>query len=138
MGFTRFLKKAFIPGYDQIDTMKKIAKHGVVDGVKEKFREDYLEDMPITSHIYKEGKYDGKKEGYVEASDKYKDKFSKQTEKFLEQSQVFASQKEEYDKLLNDYEIYICELERKSDLSQQEKECLNKLVMMERKLVKLK
>lgn len=67
MSFGRFIKKAVIPGYNVYDTVNKIGKHGLIDGVKEKVSEDFL-DIPGINQVYNAGKYQGKKEGYAEAS----------------------------------------------------------------------
>ncbi|HAT4244898.1 TPA: hypothetical protein I9059_000025 [Clostridium perfringens] len=64
MGFKRFLKKSLIPGYELKSIVENVVTFGVVDGLKEEFKETYLEDMPGISHVYNAGKYDGKKEGY--------------------------------------------------------------------------
>ncbi|MGC7873327.1 hypothetical protein ACPUYX_17610 [Desulfosporosinus sp. SYSU MS00001] len=136
MGFKRFLIKTLIPGYNYVDTAKKIYKHGLVDGVKEKIREDFLEDTPGISHAYNAGKYEGKKEGYVEASFQYEDKLLRQAEEFLKQTKDFESQKVEYEKLIDDYEEYIEAMSTREDLSSKENEYLQKIIVMEKSLKK--
>ena len=61
MGFKRFLKKRLIPGYELKSIVENVVTFGVVDGLKEEFKETYLEDMPGISHVYNAGKHDGKK-----------------------------------------------------------------------------
>lgn len=134
MGFKRFLKKALIPGYYEFDIIQKVRENGVLDGIKEKMKEDYLEDTPVVSHIYNAGKYEGKKEGYAKASYVYEEKLLKQAEEFLNQKNEFANQKQEYEKLINEYERYIEEMSAKDSLSYEEKEYLNKIMIIERKL----
>lgn len=136
MGFTRFLKKALIPGYNTFDMIQKVAENGVVDGIKEKIKEDYLEDMPVTSHIYNSGKYEGKKEGYVQASYEYEKKLLKQAEEFLNQQNDFNKQRDGYEQLINDYELYIEEMSAKESLTSEEEIYLNKIMIMVRKLIK--
>ncbi len=71
MGLKRMLWRSTGIGRT-IDTIKNIADEGsLIEGVKRTVKEDYCEDNPITSTIYKSGKYDGRKEGYAEASDEY-------------------------------------------------------------------
>lgn len=116
MGISRFLKKAFIPGYNLLNTVEKIADYGVVDGLKEKFKEDWLEDNPITGTLYQAGKNEGHKEGYIEASNEYEAKLLKQANYFLSQKKVYQSEKENFNKLLDEYECYIEELEERVKL----------------------
>jgi hypothetical protein len=137
MGFKRFLMKSLIPGYTQFDMIRKIAENGVVDGIKEELKESYLEDMPIISHIYNAGKYEGKKEGYAQASFEYEKKLLEQGEEFLKQKRSFENQKAEYEELINTYEKYIDEMIQKDNLSAQEKDYLSQIMVMERKLKKL-
>lgn len=142
MGYKRFLKKALIPGYSHVNTFKKMKEHGVVDGMKKTIKEDYGEDMPITSNIYNsiknEGKYEGKKEGYVKASNEYETKLLKQAEEFLKQKKAYESEKKEREQLINDYEKYIDEMSARDNLSPEENEYFNNILIMERKLKKSK
>lgn len=92
----------------------------------------------LTERDFNEGKYIGKKEGYVEASNEYEKKLLKQANEFLKQKEIATTQKVKYDKLLDEYEKYIDELESKVNLSEKEKEYLNQLLLTERKLRKLK
>lgn len=138
MGFKRFLKKSLIPGYRLKGIVENVATFGVVDGLKEEFKETYLEDMPGVSHIYNAGKYEGKKEGYIQASNEYEKKLLKQGEEFLKQTKIFESDKVRYEKLIDDYERYIDEMMQKNNMSNQEKDYMNQIMVMERKLKKLK
>jgi len=128
------LKKALIPGYGYVNVIKKISENGLVDGVKEIIREDILEDTPGISHVYNVGKHEGKMEGYVEASHEYEGKLLKQAEVFLKQTNDFESEKQEYEQLINDYEKYIDEMSSRANLSSEENEYLQKMMIMERKL----
>jgi len=60
----------------------------------------------------------------------------KQAEEFLKQTKVFESDKVRYEKLINDYERYIEEMMQKSNMSNQEKDYMNQIMIMERKLKK--
>ena len=134
MGFKRFLKKSFIPGYRLKNVVENVVTFGVVDGLKEEFKETYLEDMPGTSHIYNAGKYEGKKEGYVKASNEYENKFIKQANEFLNQTKDITNQRDEYEQLLDDYGKYIDEMMQKDNLSEKEKDNMNQMMITERKL----
>ncbi|MFE9080920.1 hypothetical protein [Bacillus mobilis] len=85
MGFKRFMKKNLIPFYNTRDMIDKVQTYGFVDGIKEKMREDFLEDTPISSHIYNAGKHEGKKDGYKKASIEYEKKLLAQANAFLNQ-----------------------------------------------------
>lgn len=77
-----------------------------------------------------EGKLEGMKAGYTEASGEYEQKLRKQAEAFLNQTKDFEKEKKEYDKLIDDYEAYIRELEQKgvnTNLIEEEKEVYGKL-----------
>ena len=72
MGLGRFIKHVLVPGSYSIDLVKNIVDEGsVVEGYKKSIKQEFTEDNPLTASIYKHGKYDGKKEGYAEASDEY-------------------------------------------------------------------
>ncbi|WP_058953074.1 hypothetical protein [Clostridium tyrobutyricum] len=138
MGFERFLKKILIPEYNAIDMAQKIVENGVVDGIKEKIKEDLLEDTPVISHIYNVGKYDGKKDGYAQASHEYEKKLLKQADEFLKQANVFKSDKVRYEKLIDDYERYIDKMMQKGNMSNEEKDYMNQIMVMERRLKKIR
>ncbi len=138
MGFKRFLKKSLIPGYELKSIVENVVTFGVVDGLKEEFKETYLEDMPGISHVYNAGKYDGKKEGYEKASNEYEKKLIKQANEFLKQEKVFEIDRARYEQLIDDYEIYIEEMMKKSNMSNEEKDYMNQIMVIERKLKQLK
>lgn len=135
MSFSRFLKMALIPGYNLFDITKKILERGFTGGIKEKLQEE-MEDIPVISHVYNAGKYQGKKDGYNEASHVYEDKLLKQAEVFLAQTKDFESQKQDFEQLIDDYEKYIDEMSARDDLSVVENEYLHRIMLMERKLKK--
>ena len=138
MGFKRFLKKSLIPGYELKSIVENVVTFGVVDGLKEEFKETYLEDMPGISHVYNAGKHDGKKEGYEKASNEYEKKLIKQADEFLKQEKVFEIDRARYEQLIDDYEIYIEEMMKKSNMSNEEKDYMNQIMVIERKLKLLK
>ena len=89
MGLGRFLWRATGIGH-RIDTVKNIVKEGsIVKGVKKTIKEDFCEDNPVTAHIYNVGKFDGKKDGYVQASKEYEAKLLEQADLFLKQIKDF-------------------------------------------------
>lgn len=59
------------------------------------------------------GRFDGMKDGYAEASGEYERKLRKQAEEFISQKKDVERERDEYEKLINDYETYIAELEEK-------------------------
>ncbi|MGV1065398.1 hypothetical protein [Clostridium perfringens] len=138
MGFKRFLKKSLIPGYELKSIVENVVTFGVVDGLKEEFKETYLEDMPGISHVYNAGKYDGKKEGYEKASNEYEKKLIKQADEFLKQEKVFEIDRARYEQLIDEYEIYIDNMMNKSNMSNEEKDYMNQIMVIERKLKQLK
>ncbi|WP_270816313.1 hypothetical protein [Hungatella effluvii] len=137
MGVGRWIWRSSTLGRT-IDTVKNIIDEGsVVDGIKRTAREDYTEDNPLTSAIYKDGKYDGKIEGYVAASDEYEEKLLKQADEFLKQKTVFEYERDNYEKLLDEYEQEIERLSSKCSRSEAENLLLQQLLLKERKLKKM-
>ncbi|MCC3865651.1 hypothetical protein K0040_15415 [Terrisporobacter petrolearius] len=92
----------------------------------------------FTQHAFNQGKHVGKKEGYQQASYEYEKKLLKQAEEFLKQTKIFESDKARYDKLIDDYERYIDEMMKKISMSNEEKDYMNQIMIMEKKLKKLK
>ncbi|WP_407311736.1 hypothetical protein [Desulfosporosinus sp. SB140] len=122
-----------------IDTIKNITDEGsIVDGIKRTTKEDWCEDNPITSKVYQAGRYDGKVEGYEEASDKYESKLLKQADEFLIQKQIFESERGAYEELLDEYDAEIDALNVKLDKSEADKEYLHQLLLREREFRKLR
>ena len=137
MGLGRMLWRGTKVGRT-VDTVRNIIDEGsVVDGVKRTFKEDFCEDNPLTSWIYSEGKYEGKKEGYVEASSVYKTKLLKQADKFLAQTKIFEKEREKYEELLDEYEKEIELLMTKENKSESEAKYLQELLLKERELKKI-
>ena len=137
MGIGRFLWRATGIGHN-IDTAKNIVKErSLIKGVKKTIKEDFCEDNPVTSHIYNAGKFDGKKDGYQQASEEYEAKLLKQADLFLEQIKDFKKEKEAYDELLKEYEAAILELEEKANRTEQENQILQELILKERQLKNL-
>jgi len=121
-----------------IDTVENIKGEGsIVDGIKLTIKEDFCEDNPITSIIYKSGKSDGKEEGYIEASDEYKDKLLKQADEFLKQTKIYERERDMYEQLLDEYETEISKLSEKNNRTEIENQYLQLLLMKERKLRKM-
>ena len=92
-----------------IDTVKNIVDEGSISGgVKRMIKEDLTEDNPLGKMIYDSGRYDGKKEGYEEASAEYEHKLIEQADLFLKQTRVFEEERDEYEKgeYLTSVEIY--------------------------------
>ena len=109
----------------------------LVEGVKRTVKEDCCEDNPITSVIYKSGKYEGKIEGYEEAPDEYEKKLLNQADEFLKKSHIFEGEKNADEQLLDEYEKKICELSEKINRTEVENKYLQQLLLRERKLRKI-
>ena len=134
MGFKRFLTRNLIPGKAQWDLIKNIKENGLVNGYKKQFHENLFEDDLLISPIYKHGKTDGKKEGYIQASSEYEHKLIEQAELFISQKKNFEKERDEYEQLLDDYDNLIDELENKLERSDNENKFLQILLINERKL----
>ena len=74
---------------------------------------------------YKKGKeegiYEGKKQGYFEASNEYENKLLALSKKFKEQSDIFMKNSNAKDILMKEYEAYIEEQEKIIDKLSKEK-----------------
>lgn len=137
MGYFRFVRRQ-VPIVHATETVMNMMKEGSVKkGLKKTYRQD-IKDNPLTNHIYKEGKYDGKIEGYVEAADEYEKKLIAQAEEFLAQKEIAKNRFDAYKALLDEYEEAISELEEKVERTEAENELLRELLLSERKLRKLK
>ena len=135
MGFGRFVKHVLIPGSNTVDMVKNMVDEGsVVEGYKKSIKQEFTEDNPLTSPIYKMGKFDGKKEGYTEASDEYEIKLLQQADEFLKQKKIFEEERDAYEKLLDEYESAIDELESKASRTEEENAYLQELLSRERRL----
>ncbi|MBR5021642.1 MAG: hypothetical protein IKY18_00330 [Oscillospiraceae bacterium] len=137
MGFLRAVWRGTLLGRT-VDTVRNIVDEGsVADGIKRTIKEDLTEDNPITSAIYRDGRYEGKIEGYAEASEEYEAKLLDQADKFLTQQKVFESERDEYEKLLDAYEQEIDALMEKVNRTEAENAYLQQLLMRDRKLRKM-
>lgn len=137
MGLGRLFWRATGIGH-RIDTVKNIIDEGsIVKGVKKTVKEDFCEDNPVTAHIYNVGKFDGKKDGYAQASEEYEAKLLEQADLFLKQIKDFKKEKEAYEELLKEYEVAIAEIEEKANRTEQENQLLQSLLLKERQLKKL-
>ena len=133
MGIVRFLRRTNSINRI-IDTTKNIIEEGSIkDGLRRTVRED-IEDTPIVSKIYNMGKYEGKKQGYVDASKEYEEKLLSQAEHFINQKELLVNEVSNYEKLLDEYEVEIERLEGKLNKTESENKYLSKLLSNERKL----
>ena len=133
MGIVRFLRRTNSINRI-IDTTKNIIEEGSIkDGLRRTVRED-IEDTPIVSNIYNMGKYEGKKQGYVDASKEYEEKLLSQAEHFINQKVLLVNEVYNYEKLLDEYEVEIERLEGKLNKTESENQYLSKLLSNERKL----
>lgn len=121
-----------------IDTARNIKDEGsITDGCIKTQKENWTEDNPIGKLIYTSGKYDGKKEGYAEASDVYEKKLIHQAEEFIIQKRDFEREHDDYEALLDEYETELDRLSEKINKTEAEKEYLLQLLLMDRKLRKM-
>lgn len=81
--------------------------------------------------------FEGKKQGYAEASDVYEKKLLEQANMFTKEKDAFTKERDEYEDLLDKFDKRICELQEKVNKSQQEVVLLNELLLKERELRKL-
>ena len=133
MGIVRFLRRTNSINRI-IDTTKNIIEEGSIkDGLRRTVRED-IEDTPIVSNIYNMGKYEGKKQGYVDASKEYEEKLLSQAEHFINQKELLVNEVSNYEKLLDEYEVEIERLEGKLNKTESENKYLSKLLSKKRKL----
>ena len=138
MGIKRFIWRSTSVGRI-VDTATNIADEGsIIGGLKRTYKEDVCEDNPLTTHIYNIGKYDGKIDGYTEASQQYESKLIEQADKFLNQTKIFEEQRDAYERLLDAYEKEIEKLKNKMSRTVEEHEYLTNLLQKERQLLKLK
>lgn len=135
MGFGRFLKHTLFPPSIYVDIIKNMKDEGsVIEGYKRTLKENYYEDNPISSRIYNAGRFEGKKEGYVDASQEYEKKLLSQADEYINQTKVFEKEKDAYEALLDEYEKEINFLELKVDKTEEEIAYLQELLLRERKL----
>lgn len=134
MGIKRWIWKRTGIGLT-VETYKNIFKErSIVKGTKKTIKEEFCEDNPFTAPIYKEGKYDGKKEGFAEASDMYKEKLIKLADEFLKQKNLIENKIKEYNELLDDYDAEIKMLVDKIDRTENDNAYLRELLARESKL----
>lgn len=137
-GFRRAMARWTMPGYTVGRVIKKIAKgDSLGDAIIHEGKEIICEDTPGLNLIYDAGKFDGKKEGYQEASGEYEKKICELTNMFLAQNKVHKQQEDEYNKLLDEYDILITQLTNKVEKTEAENKNLMSLLAAERKLRKL-
>lgn len=92
----------------------------------------------ILEHEAKPFIYEGKKQGYAEASDAYEKKLLEQADEFISQKKVFEQERIFYEHLLDEYDAEIDVLNKKLDKTEIEKNYLYELMLRERKLKNLK
>lgn len=131
MSVYKFLKKvliaATVPGATSMYVVKQVSEHGVAGACKEEIKE-----TPVINLVYKmgkdDGKYEGKKEGYEQASNKYEKKLLAQAKEFKKQQQNLKNNSDTKDALMKEYEAYIQEQEKAiASLSKGKRELLNQI-----------
>lgn len=114
MGFKRLMKKtcfgqAPVVGH-VLDAVKKQNNTGrkFSECLSESVKETIQEDMPGTSHIYQQGKKDGRVQGTIEQARRDEKKFKEQAERHDSDRRKWESQKRKYEEILDviekDYE----------------------------------
>lgn len=135
MGIIRLLKRSVIPGQMAVDIVESVIEEkNLVKGMKKIAKETFTEDMPVFADLYNMGRYEGKKQGYVEASKEYEEKLLLQAEHFINQKELLVNEVSNYEELLDEYEIEIERLEGKLNKTESENQYLSKLLSNERKL----
>lgn len=137
MGFGRLLWRTTQIGRT-VDTIKSIKETGSIkEGYKKMLDETIQEDAPVLREIYKKGKYEGKKEGYVDASYEYEKKLLEQADEFLKQKSIFEDERDMYEELLDEYNKTIERLEEKVDRTEAENKLLKQLLIRANKLQRM-
>lgn len=143
MGIVRLLLKTNPIYFGKELLVSSIEEESLKKGYKKVMSETISEDVPVFNVVYnmgkESGKKDGKEMGYIRASNEYGDKFRQQAKMFFEQRCLFDTQVEEYNKLLDEYELRIMEYESLygadiNSLSLEEKEMLLNLLYEQRVL----
>lgn len=109
MGFKRLLKKTVFGGgslinghiYDAIDKKRKTGK-SFKACLQESIKETIKEDMPGTSHIYQQGKLDGKVDGIAEQAKRDEKKIKNIQDEHQKDREEWMKQKKGYEDLLDD------------------------------------
>lgn len=109
-------------------------ERSVVGGVKKTMKEFLCEDDPFTSMLYRSGCYDGKKEGYMQASYEYEEKLLKQAEMFLENKELYERDRDNYEIILDEYEKVIEMLKEKNNRTEKDNYYLDELRIKKREL----
>lgn len=127
------------PTVHTIETVKNMVdEKSVTKGLKRTFHEDICEDSIIGAACYNEGKKDGYREGYEEASRIYETKLRSQSEEFFKKAEIAKSQINEYKKLLREYEECIEMLEAENERTKKENDLLRKLLNNKARLEQIK
>ena len=111
MALKRLLKKSVFGGgslirghiYDAIDKKRKTGK-SFKECLQESINETIQEDMPVASHIYQQGKHDGKIDGIAEQA-------QRDEKKIKNIQDEHQKDREEWRKLKNDYEDLLDDLD---------------------------
>lgn len=137
MGILRGIWRSIAIGRT-VDLARNIAEEGSIkEGYKRTIKEDITEDNPLGKAIFHAGKFEGKEEGYAEASDAYEQKLLDMADQFLAQTKNVEKEREEYNQLMDEYEAEIERLEAKASLTETENDYLRNLLSRERNLRKL-
>jgi len=110
----RLIRRAALPQLHAIELGQNIVKYGFKAGVmihKAEMEADIELAISKTS-LYKKGQYQGKKDGYVEASNAYAEKLKTQASYFQEHQEEASSKFTEYEELISEYERYIDSLKQ--------------------------
>ena len=91
----------------------------------------------VIDHETKPYVYEGKKQGYAEASDEYEKKLLRQAVDVIYLQIDFVLDRVAYEAVLDEYDFEIDKLNSKLNKSEDEKEYLYQLMLKERELKKL-
>lgn len=109
MALKRLFKKSVFGGgslinghiYDALDKKRKSGKP-FKECLRESINETIQEDMPITSHIYQQGKHDGKIDGIAEQAQRDEKKIKDIHDEHQKDREEWRKQKKGYEDLLDD------------------------------------
>lgn len=137
MGMKRMALRMLVPGYGVARQINMMKKHGMKKGI-EMEANDLINDTPIVGHLLREGqrqgRYEGKKEGYIDASKVYEKKMKEQANRFLAEKNKFSETIDDYESLLDELQLYIQSLERKKVLSIDEEADLEQAIELQHNL----
>ncbi len=138
MGLKRWLYRKVLGGWTSDAIQNVFEERNLKQGILRTVKEDIAEDNPVTSAIYKMGKYDGTIDGYNDASKEYEIKLLKQADEFLNKEKDYLIERDNYESLLDECAAEIERLTNLAEKSEEDKAILGNLITKEAALRNLK